>query len=202
MIIGNKIDMDTNKGIVNFGISTNWNVITGGPSSGKTTIVNQLKKLGFSSTPEAARVLIDIGINNGLTIQEIRRDEEQFNQSILCIQMAMENILVPDHVCFHDRGTPDSLAYIRLSGGDESIARKFAMKRKYNKIFLLELLPFKKDYARTEDSDKAKQIEQMIYETYEELNYEVILVPVSTIEERMDFILDSLGINNLINESN
>ena len=135
MIIGNKIDMDTNKGIVNFGISTNWNVITGGPSSGKTTIVNQLKKLGFSSTPEAARVLIDIGINNGLTIQEIRRDEEQFNQSILCIQMAMENILVPDHVCFHDRGTPDSLAYIRLSGGDESIARKFAMKRKYNKIF-------------------------------------------------------------------
>lgn len=185
-----------------FEISTNWNVITGGPSSGKTTIVNQLKKLGFSSTPEAARVLIDIGIGNGLSIQEIRRDEVQFNQSILCVQMAMENILLPDHFCFHDRGTPDSLAYIRLSGGDESIARKFAMKRKYNKIFLLDLLPFEKDYARTEDSYKAKQIEQLIYETYEELNYEVMPVPILTIDERVNFILDSLGINNKINESN
>lgn len=194
MIIGNKIEMDINKEISNFEILTNWNVITGGPSSGKTTIVNELKKLGYSSTPEAARVLIDIGIGNGLTIQEIRRNEEHFNQSIFCIQMAIENIILPDHFCFHDRGIPDSLAYMRLSGGDESIVKNFAKKRKYNKIFLLELLPFKKDYARTEDSLKAKQIEQMIYETYKELNYDIIFVPVLQIEKRVNFILDSFGI--------
>ncbi|MDQ3019026.1 MAG: ATP-binding protein [Bacteroidota bacterium] len=146
--------MDNTKQLDNFEISTKWIVITGGPSSGKTTTVNQLKSLGFASSPEAARILIDIGNNCGLTIQEIRRNEEHFNQSILGIQMAVENILLPDKICFHDRGIPDSIAYTRLSGGDDSIARKFLTKRKYHKIFLLELLPFQKDYARTEDSRK------------------------------------------------
>lgn len=187
--------MDNTKKLDGFEISTKWNVITGGPSSGKTTTVNQLKKLGFSSSPESARTLIDIGISSGLTIQEVRRNEKHFNQSILCIQMAIENVLLPEKVCFHDRGIPDSLAYIRLSGGDERIARKFAAKRKYHNIFLLELLPFQKDYARIEDSEKAKHIEQLIYETYTELNYQVIRVPMLTIEERVYFILDSLGIS-------
>lgn len=193
--------MAITKHMDSFEISTKWIVITGGPSSGKTTTVSQLKNLGFASSPEAARTLIDIGINSGLTVQEIRRSEEHFNQSILSIQMAVENILLPDKVCFHDRGIPDSLAYIRLSGGDESVARKFVTKRKYHKIFLLELLPFQKDYARTEDSRKAKQIEQLIYEAYKELNYEVIIVPLLTIEERAHFILDSLGISKNIKVS-
>ncbi len=193
--------MENTKQLDNFEISTKWNVITGGPSSGKTATVNQLKKIGFSSTPEAARTLIDIGISSGLTVQEIRRNEEHLNQSILCVQMAIENVLLPDKVCFHDRGIPDSLAYIRLYGGDESIARKFAAKRKYHKIFLLELLPFQKDYARTEDSGKAKHIEQLIYKTYTELNYHVIRVPILTIEERAYFILDSLGISEKIKAS-
>lgn len=193
--------MDNTKKLDGFEISTKWNVITGGPSSGKTTTVNQLKKLGFSSSPEAARTLIDIGISSGLTVQEIRRNEEHLNQSILCVQMAIENVLLPDKVCFHDRGIPDSLAYIRLSGGDESIARKFAAKRKYNKIFLLELLAFKKDYARTEDPSKAKHIEELIYKTYKELNYHVIRVPILPIEERIYFILDSLDISRKISVS-
>src|SRR3990167_754434 len=130
-----------------FEVTTNWVVITGGPYSGKTTTVNHLKSLGFSSSPEAARTLIDIGISSGLTTKEVRRDEAQFIQSVLDIQLVLENILLPDKLCFHDRGVPDSIAYIRLTGGDESYAKKAALRRKYKAVFLLDPLPFEKDYA-------------------------------------------------------
>lgn len=176
-------------------IQTKWVVITGGPSSGKTTTVNHLKSLGFHSSPESARTLIDMGIGSGLTIQEIRRDEEKFNQSILNIQLALENILLPKKLCFHDRGVPDSLAYIRLIGSDESYAKEAAIKRKYHAVLLLELLPFEKDYARIEDEEMAKYIDKLIYQTYQELGYKVIRVPVLPIENRSQFILDKLGLS-------
>lgn len=176
-------------------LQTRWVVITGGPSSGKTTTVNHLKSLGYSSSPEAARTLIDMGIGSGLTIQEIRRDDEKFNQSILSIQLALENILLPEKLCFHDRGVPDSLAYIKNAGGDEVYANEVALKRKYLSVFLLDLLPFEKDYARVEDSEKAKSIDGLIYLTYQELGYKVIRVPVLSIEKRSRFILDKLGLS-------
>lgn len=177
-----------------FGIVTEWVVITGGPSSGKTTTVTHLKSLGFHSSPESARTLIDMGIESGLTTAEIRRDEERFNQSVLNIQLALENILLPKKLCFHDRGVPDSLAYVRLINADESYARGVALKRMYRAIFLLDLLPFQKDYARTEDPQMAKYIDKLIYQTYQELKYKVIRVPVLSVEERSRFILNSLGI--------
>lgn len=176
-------------------VQTQWVIITGGPSSGKTTTVNHLKSLGYSSSPEAARTLIDMGIGSGLTIQEVRRDDEKFNQSILSVQLALENILLPEKLCFHDRGIPDSLAYIELSGGDESYGKEVAVKRKYLAVFLLDLLPFEKDYARVEDKEKAKSIDELINVTYQELGYKVIRVPILSIEKRSQFILDKLGLS-------
>lgn len=180
-----------NKGTVP--IDTEWVVVTGGPSSGKTTTIDHFKSLGFSTSPETARALIDIGIQSGLTTAEIRRDESVFNLSVLNIQIALENILIPDRLLFFDRAIPDQIAYIRLSGGDESWVREAALKRRYHFVFLLDLLQFKKDYARTEDEKIAKYIDKLITEVYEELGYKVVRVPVLTIEERSTFILKSLN---------
>jgi hypothetical protein len=37
-----------------FGVHTNWQVITGGPSCGKTTLINLLANKGFRTAPEGA----------------------------------------------------------------------------------------------------------------------------------------------------
>ncbi len=178
-------------------IQTSWVVITGGPSSGKTTTVKHLKSLNFHSSPESARTLIDMGIESGLTTQEIRRDEEGFNQSVLDIQLALENILLPDKLCFHDRGTPDSLAYTRVAGTDDLYVKEAVLRKRYKAVFLLDLLPFEKDYARTENEEVAKYIDQLIYSTYRELLYEVVRVPVVSVSERSKIILDTLGLQSV-----
>ena len=49
-------------------IETNWCVITGGPSSGKTTLINYLANQGYQIAPEVARSYIKklLGQNNTL----------------------------------------------------------------------------------------------------------------------------------------
>jgi predicted ATPase len=42
-----------------FRVQTNWHVITGAPSSGKTTLIDQLAAKGFRTVPEGARLYIE-----------------------------------------------------------------------------------------------------------------------------------------------
>ena len=47
--------------------NSSWYVITGGPSTGKTTLLEELAKRGYKTIPEVARVVIDEGIAAGKT---------------------------------------------------------------------------------------------------------------------------------------
>ena len=63
--------------------NNNWYVITGAPSSGKTTIVKLLKSKGYIVLYEAARIYIDQELKKGKTIQKIRKDEGKFQKESL-----------------------------------------------------------------------------------------------------------------------
>ncbi len=64
-------------------IKTNWYVITGGPSSGKTTTVNLLKDRGYITTFEHARHYINTQRLQGKTIEEIKKHQREFQMGIL-----------------------------------------------------------------------------------------------------------------------
>ncbi|PZR03085.1 MAG: hypothetical protein DI539_26790, partial [Flavobacterium psychrophilum] len=53
-------------------IKTNWYVITGGPCTGKTTVVELLAKRGYVTIAEQARHYIDTQKVEGRTVEEIR----------------------------------------------------------------------------------------------------------------------------------
>jgi len=57
-----------------------WYVITGGPCSGKTTIIKELRKIGYIVYPEAARIFIDKEIRKGRLLKEIRKNEAKFQK--------------------------------------------------------------------------------------------------------------------------
>ena len=58
-------------------IKTNWNVITGGPCTGKTTVVDLLAKRGYKTTIEHARHYIDTQKIKGKTIEEIKENKRK-----------------------------------------------------------------------------------------------------------------------------
>lgn len=169
----------------------NWYVITGGPCSGKSTILKALSKKGYSVIYEAARTFIDSEIKKGKTLSEIRKNELQFQKKVLQLKKNIENKLPKEKVIFLERGIPDTIAYFRLCGvKNKKILNNLSRYGKYKKVFLLELLDYKKDYARTEDLKQAQKIEKLLEESYK--NYEPIKVPKMSLAKRIDFIISKL----------
>jgi predicted ATPase len=172
---------------------TNWYVITGGPGSGKTTTVNHLNMLGYHTTIEHARHFIDTQMIAGKTVQEIRKNQIDFQEAILDMQILQEASLSPDELVFLDRALPDALAYYRFLNLPVNKKLENALKKaSYKKVFILKSLPLVNDYARREDEAAQKKIAELITEVYASLPFPVIHVPALPSDERVDFILKNL----------
>jgi predicted ATPase len=172
---------------------TNWYVITGGPSTGKTTIIDLLQKQGYSTTIEHARHYIDTMHDEGHTIEEIRSNKRKFQLGVLDMQIEQEASLKQEDIVFLDRAIPDALAYYKFLKLDYDEKLINAIKEvSYKKIFILDRLPFKKDYARTENEEDQKIIHQFIIDEYKNLGFPIVFVPVLPPLERVEYLLNNL----------
>ena len=89
---------------------TNWYVITGGPSTGKTTLINMLNKQGYNTTIEHARHYIDTMIDKGKTVEEIRKNKKEFQLGVLKMQIEQEASINKNEMYFLDRAIPGAFA--------------------------------------------------------------------------------------------
>jgi predicted ATPase len=174
-------------------IHTNWYVLTGGPSSGKTTTVNLLSERGYKITIEHARHYLDTQRSIGKTVDEVRANKKKFQLGVLDMQIEQEKAILPEDVVFLDRAIPDALAYYKFLNLelDEKLLHALD-KVSYKKIFILDCLPLVKDYARKEDSAAQKKIHELITEVYNSFSFPVLHVPVLPPDKRVDFILANL----------
>lgn len=173
-------------------LKSNWYIITGGPSSGKTSLLKELEKLGYITYPEAARVFIDQEMAKGRSLKEIRGDEAEFQKKVLKIKIKIEKEAPRDKIVFFDRGIPDSIAYYQICGLDPKEVLKFCKRKIYKRIFFLEQLPIEKDYARTEDDKTIEKLNKLLKENYKKLGYEVIEIPVMPTRDRLLKILKEI----------
>jgi predicted ATPase len=172
---------------------TQWYVITGGPFAGKTTLIKHLQGLGHNVEEESARAYIDERLQQGETIESIRKDEAAFQQAVLDRKIERHERLSPNQLVFFDRGMPDTIAYYRANDLPISLLALEMMKKyRYRKVFLLALVGHSIDHARTESPEKALRIHTELKRAYEELGMPVIEVPVMPLLERSAFILSNL----------
>jgi len=156
----------------------NWYVITGAPSSGKTTLIRQLEEKGYRVVHEAARTLIDEEIANGKTIEEIRKDEKKFQDEVLEFKINLEKKIPKNKVVFFDRGIPDSEAYYQLYGFEPAVHFKKAIKScSYRRVFLLDFYDFKKDYARVESRKQQIKIHDLLEKAYKKTKIPLEIIP-------------------------
>jgi predicted ATPase len=173
--------------------TTQWYVITGAPSSGKTTLLGELEKAGYRVVHEVARAVVESELAQGRTLQQIRADKTSFENRILDAKIAIEARLAKNEVIFFDRGIPDSIAYFEVSGLDPAIARAKSRPNYYREVFLLDQLPFERDHVRIEESVTAGQLERALETSYRELGYVVRRIGVMPLRDRLRIILDALG---------
>lgn len=179
-------------------MTPNWYVITGGPSTGKTTLLYRLSLRGYKTIPEAARAVIDEGIEKGLTVDDVRKDEHDFQIAVLNRKLEVESKLDKDQLTFFDRGMHDTTAYCGYYGYPLTEKEKKSISdAKYKAVFVLNNLKrYESDYARTEGQDFRNKIEEMFVDAYSADDIPVIRVPDIGLNERVEFILDYVRQDN------
>jgi predicted ATPase len=168
---------------------TKWRVITGPPCSGKTAVIQELEQLGYPVVHEVARAYIDQKLGNGETIAGIKADILSFERHILYKKIEIEQSLPKDKTIYLDRAVPDSIGYYIHEGLDPAEPIQRSKYWRYERIFFFERIPFEKDPVRSEDEKIALKLEGLLKESYQMLGYEVIVVPLMPVRQRVDFIL-------------
>ncbi len=161
-------------------------VLTGGPCAGKTTVLNELSKLGFATVPEAAEILLR---------KHRFRNSVNFQKKICKLQLKLEEETEPRYgLVFFDRGLPDGIAYMEMINRRIPKLEKLS-KGRYDFVFVLDRLPFRSEGIRIESGDdEAEELHNRIINVYKRLNYTVFNVPVAPPKDRVRFILSKLGV--------
>lgn len=168
-------------------------VLTGGPSSGKSTLINSLEESGHTVLHETARKVLEERAESPQS-----QEEWTIRQRLMYeLQLDQEASCPKTEYAFLDRGAPDTIAYSKHYLG---FIPYEPAKQEYHKIFELERLPFKSDGLRIESGDEeAQMIHDKILQTYKEMGYQTIFVPAyqektisASISKRLEFILSSI----------
>lgn len=170
-------------------------IITGGPGFGKTALAEELHRNNYLCSGEFARDIIEGQQNKGGDLLPWVQPK-QFQQAVLQLRIDFFES-VPDHcLAFADRGIPDQLAFARYRGfGSPEILKRSVEQYRYaHQVFVTPPWPdiFVRDAIRKETLEEAILIHQAIIDTYSELNYQIVELPLASVKERMNFIIQTL----------
>ncbi len=179
-------------------------VITGGPGTGKTSVVNLLETSGFYCFHEIVRAMtLDAKkkedsksfISNPLAFV---KDPQLFNKQLLSARLDhfLKASELKEEIVFFDRGLPDVLAYMDYF--NQSYTKKYIDVCKchiYDTVFIFP--PWEEIYVqdneRLESFKEALEIHRALEKTYLALGYDIIEVPFGTLSERLTFVLNHTG---------
>lgn len=184
-----------------------FHIVTGGPGSGKTSLIEALSQRGIATLPEAGRAVIREEVAAGddalpwgdrLAFAEMmaRFDLaalEQAEAEAAATQAAGRS---PAPMVF-DRGLPDVVGYLTLSGlAVPSWIQRAAEEPRYaRRVFLAPFWPeiYATDAERRQSPDEARRTTEVMVETYSALGYELVELPRAPIAARAAFVLDTLA---------
>ena len=171
-------------------------IITGGPGSGKSTLLTALEQNGHHCIPEASRQLIqqqvilkshcvpwnDLNCFARLSLDKMIFDYNSADQT--------------NTIYFFDRGIPDIIAYLKI-GGLQVDQQFYDAAEQYRYESLVYIAPpwkeiYVNDDERWQTFEEACKLYEMLVSVYSDLGYNIIELPLTTIEERATFVLKTL----------
>lgn len=171
-------------------------VVTGGPGSGKTSLIEALAAAGHATSPEAGRAIIRR--QQAIDGQALPwRDRALFAELMLDRELEVharaEEATGP---VFFDRGVPDVVGYLTLCdlpvpAHIEGAARDIRYDRR---VFIAPVWPeiFEPDAERRQDLDEAQRTFDAMAKVYPRFGYDLIELPKVPVAERLAFVLETL----------
>ncbi|KAF3361902.1 Uncharacterized protein PHSC3_001556 [Chlamydiales bacterium STE3] len=172
----------------------NYVVISGCSGGGKSTLLSELASRGYSVVPEPGRQIVKEQI-------AIEGDALPWINLNKFLELALSRYLFQfnsqkesEKFTFFDRGIIDA---IRLDHPQPEYFQHTAKNFRYNRLVFL--VPpweeiFANDGERKHDFESAKKEFNELLIKYKKWGYETVLIPKASVKERVDFILNKLGV--------
>ncbi|QNH01647.1 AAA family ATPase [Pseudomonas sediminis] len=178
-----------------------FHVLTGGPGSGKSSLLAALAQKGQNVVEEAGREIIrDQQTIAGLGLPW--HDPKLFAELMLAWELrAHRQALTRKGPVFFDRSLVDIIGYLRLNDlpVGEHLLQAVRQLRYQRQVFLLPHWPqiYRNDHERRQDAAEAERTCAVMREAYVEADYRLIEVPRMSLAQRRDFVLQCSGLNPL-----
>jgi len=179
-------------------LNTKKVVITGGPGTGKTSLIESLQNRSIVCMPEISRAVTQKAQKDGID-QLFLHDPLLFSRMLLegrLDQFREPKLEEGQPHLFYDRGLPDVTAYLRyLKTPYPTQFDQTCRDHRYDVVFLLppwEAI-YQQDNERYESFDQALLIFEYLLSTYQDYGYKVQQVPPASLEERIDYMLNHLN---------
>ena len=171
-------------------------VFTGGPGSGKTSVIKFLEQLGYPSATEVGRKVIQTQTErNGTALPW--KDKVAFRDAMGLEELSNYKVHGDSALTFFDRSIIDSYGYSQLEqiAISELLLRSCSELTYHKKVFIFppwEAI-YENDIERKQDFNEAVATYHEMVEAYEKFGYELIEVPKVSVQERAEFILYTVG---------
>ena len=173
-------------------VSFPYYIITGSPSSGKSSIISELIKRGHLCHHEVAREIIQENKRNGID-HFPWKNMSLFSDQVL--DRSISNISnLNGQFCFFDRSIVDLIAYLQLNNifENQRYVNSISMVGYNKNVFYLPYWEniYINDQERKESKEEAINIGNQLRKVYFDLGFNLIDVPYGNIQQRTDFILN------------
>ena len=169
-------------------------VITGGPRSGKTSLIDELENRKFNCEKEIVRSLTIKGQKDG-NDQLFLKEPLNFSKTLLDLRIIQFNKKQVASITFFDRGVQDALAYLNFLNTkyDNDILKK-CERIKYDKVFILPPWKeiYKQDECRYETFEESIKIFEEIIKIYHFFKMKTIILEKDSVDNRIKKILNYL----------
>ncbi|WP_338868287.1 AAA family ATPase [Myxococcus stipitatus] len=171
-------------------------VITGGPGSGKSSLIQALTAEGLRSMPEAGRAIIQQQVETGGDAlpwaDRLAFAEQMFRWELRTHREAREQ----RGPVILDRGLPDVIGYLRVCGlpVPPYLWKAAKLFRYHRRVFIAPHWPeiYAQDTERKQDLTEAEATCRAMQEVYTSLGYELLPLPLVSIPERVRFVRSHL----------
>lgn len=177
--------------------SERFHVVTGGPGSGKTSLIDALARRGYARTVEAGRAIIQDQVAiDGPALPW--RDPLAFAELMLSWEMRSYRMAEAEPgPVFFDRSVADLIGYLTLVGQPMPAHGARAAERfRYNRrVFIappwVEI--FTQDTERKQTFAEAERTYEALVGTYSAYGYELVSLPLLPVEDRVRFVRENIG---------